>query len=218
MKIPLQCLVGLLLSVIGISEPVQAQRLDPTFGPFETWQPSKVFSTEEQADGKVLIAGPFTRVGGRAATGLARLNADGTLDEAFTKTAAVESDIWKVRQLANGRVLVSGYRQIVVAGRTYNGLALLNENGTPVAGFSPELAADNYIVTLAVQADNKILLAGFFSNIVSGQTHHLVRLNADGSLDKPFMSTLGTSFVSNYTSSPYTNNQVTALLVQPDKK
>src|SRR2546423_1062560 len=36
-----------------------------------------------QTDGKIVIGGPFTAVNGTARIGLARLNADGTLDPTF---------------------------------------------------------------------------------------------------------------------------------------
>ncbi len=45
---------------------------------------SSVFALTLQEDGKVLIGGSFTRVGDVEAPGLARINADGTIDESFS--------------------------------------------------------------------------------------------------------------------------------------
>ena len=50
----------------------------------------QVLVSARQADGKVLIGGQFAKVHGQARLGLARLNADGTLDATFVPPAGMD--------------------------------------------------------------------------------------------------------------------------------
>src|SRR5260370_18131187 len=47
-----------------------------------------VGSLAVQADGKILVAGRFTTLGGQSRTNIGRLNADGTLDTSFNPGAS----------------------------------------------------------------------------------------------------------------------------------
>src|SRR5437764_856618 len=46
-----------------------------------------VVSLAVQADGKILVGGDFTTLGGQSRTGIGRLNIDGTLDASFNPGA-----------------------------------------------------------------------------------------------------------------------------------
>jgi uncharacterized delta-60 repeat protein len=73
-------------------------------------------------DGKIIVGGRFTSVGGQARTNLARLNADGTLDRHFTPAAS--SDVNTVLLQADGNVLVAG-SFTSLAGQPRNGIGRL---------------------------------------------------------------------------------------------
>jgi len=60
-----------------------------------------VRSLAVQADGKILIGGWFTSLGGRPCTNIARLNANGTLDTGFNPGRTVTCIRWQCR--ATGR-------------------------------------------------------------------------------------------------------------------
>ncbi|MBT2556417.1 T9SS type A sorting domain-containing protein [Hymenobacter sp. ISL-91] len=206
-------LAGLLL-LVGLVAPSHAQTLDPTFAPVETWQSATVNSVQEQPDGKLLVAGSFTRLNGRPASGLARFNADGTLDETFATKVAVTSSGAKVRRFANGQLLVTGYPYLFVGGP---GIVKLNADGTLAAGFNAGNEPNGSITTVAIQPDNKILLAGAFEYFNSTRVVGLVRLNADGSIDQNFMANLGSGFTGgNY--GPSAAGVVSAIVVQADGK
>ena len=59
-----------------------------------------------QPDGKVLIGGIFSSVGGQPRNYLARLNPDGTLDAAFNPNAT--ASILSIVVQADGKILVGG--------------------------------------------------------------------------------------------------------------
>ncbi|MFO7743462.1 MAG: S8 family serine peptidase [Anaerolineae bacterium] len=63
---------------------------------------------------------------------------------------------------------------------------------------------DDTVAALAVQADGRILIGGYFTQVNGVERNHIARLNADGSLDTSF--------------NPSANGRVDALAVQPDGK
>jgi len=68
-----------------------------------------VYCMAVQADGKILIGGGFTNVGGAARKGIARLNANGTVDSTFD--AKITSGSYAVQGIAlqaDGKVLITG--------------------------------------------------------------------------------------------------------------
>src|SRR5258708_33167490 len=62
-------------------------------------------------------------------------------------------------------------------------LAALAQSPLP-GSFNP--GADNVVQSLAVQADGKILVGGFFSALGGQSRSYIGRLNADGTLDTNF--------------------------------
>ena len=67
---------------------------------------------------------------------------------------------------------------------------------------------NNTVYDIEIQADNKILVGGFFTQYSGVTVDKLVRLNIDGSIDTGFTYNDGTSF----------SNNVSELLIQPDQK
>ena len=65
-----------------------------------------VLSIALQADGKILIGGDFTTIGGERDSALPGLNQDGTLDTDFDPTA--NSAVASIALQADGEVLVGG--------------------------------------------------------------------------------------------------------------
>jgi len=145
---------------------------------------NSVFSIALQVDGKILIGGDFTTVGGVARNRIARLNADGTLDTTFTDTNA-NGSVWSIALQADGKILI-GSDFTIINGVARNRIARLGSNGTLDSDFNPN--ADNTVSFIAVQPDGKILIGGNFTNvgIPSAARNYIARLNADGSLDTGF--------------------------------
>src|SRR5687768_11883620 len=61
-----------------------------------------------QADGKIVIGGSFTNVGGLTRYNLARLNANGTVDGSFAPPTTMPGILWDVVIQADGKVLYAG--------------------------------------------------------------------------------------------------------------
>jgi uncharacterized delta-60 repeat protein len=152
-----------------------------------------------QADGKILLGGQFTTLqpngAGNATTRnyIARVNADGTLDTGFNPNA--NGSVTCLLPQADGKVLLGGQFSAFQPGgapaaTTRNHIARLNPDGTPDAGFDPN--PNSYVLALALEADGKILLGGFFTTLrpagaaVATTRNRIARVNADGTLDTGF--------------------------------
>lgn len=128
-----------------------------------------------QRDGRVLIGGSFTEVGGVARSYLARLEMDGTLDAAFTPVSS---------QAVNAIVLLPDDR-LLVAGRFATGsyLGRFASDGTLDMSFVPPVNKTPY--SLALQSDGKVFVGGSFT-ASGGSQERLLRLQPDGTLDTTF--------------------------------
>ena len=129
-----------------------------------------VQSLAMQVDGKILVVGAFTTVGGATNYHIARLNGDGTPDNSFNPN--VSGPIDSVAVQADGKILIGGFFSV----GTSQNIARLNADGTPDLDFNGN--ASSTVQGTGVQADGKILIAGFFNGIS--------RLNTDGTLDTDF--------------------------------
>src|SRR5205085_6053382 len=94
-------------------------------------------------DGKLLIGGQFTTVNGVSRYGIARLQANGTLDEGFQKGLAgvrgeIDSWVSSVVVQSDGKVLISGHFTRI-NGTSRNAIARLNADGTLDSGFQGRL-------------------------------------------------------------------------------
>jgi len=160
---------------------VNLASLDSGFNPRLGGVPGYVNSLAVQADGKILVGGWFTPLGGQTPISLCRLNADGTLDSAFNPGA--NYSLVSLAVQTDGKILVGGqFGTLGGQGRNYIGR--LNADGTLDTGFNP--GANNTVDCLALQADGKILVGGYFTTLAGHPRTYLGRLNADGTLDSGF--------------------------------
>lgn len=182
--------------------------LDTTFDPGSgtSGQNGNVMAIAVQSDGQILIGGAFTTYNGVARSGIARLNADGSLDTSFDPgtglggsnpypmTIVVQSD---------GKILIGGWFP------TYNGVARscivrINADGSLDTTFDSSTGANAHVNAIVVKSDGQILIGGWFTTYNGVTLGRIARLNADGSLDTTFNSGTGA------------NNTVYALAVQSD--
>jgi len=123
------------------------RRIAYTFDDHEPvpYQMSGVSAAAQQADGKIIIAGVFTTVGGKARRNIARLNEDGSLDPSFDAglgpdatayLVTVTPEVHTITFQRDGKILIGGDFE-TVNGLPYRGIARLNENGGLDTSFNP---------------------------------------------------------------------------------
>ena len=147
-----------------------------------------VYAMAQQPDGKILIGGEFLTYNGVSRPRGARLNPDGTLDNAFLPPTVTGNGPESFDILPDGTILAAGG---YFDGTAVSPLAILNSDGSETS--LPDITSDNIGYHVTRQADGKVILTGIF-NQINGQTRrNIVRFNTDGSVDATFNAAL-TSF------------------------
>jgi len=178
-----------------------------------------------QPDGKIVAVGT-TLNGFNKDIALVRCNTNGTLDSTFGTAGTTITDIGGANDYANaiklqndGKILVAGYTFV----SSYNNFSVLRFNnngildttfGTGGISISDIGNSDNGIMDIALQTDNKIVVAGWSSNGVPFYYDFAVaRLDTNGILDSSFgqngyvITAVGNSL-----------NSSSAIAIQPDGK
>ncbi|HEX8265472.1 MAG TPA: FG-GAP-like repeat-containing protein [Pyrinomonadaceae bacterium] len=197
-----------IFTVLATADAANAQlNLDPTFNGGVTDGDTRVHVTKPLADGKILVGGAFTIVNDAEKNNLARLNADGSLDNTFNASGeGPNGAVYEIIQLSDGKLLLGGsftvYNSVV-----RSGIVRINPDGTLDSTFNPSGAGTAGTVhTIALQPDGKILISGGLSAYNGTARFGVIRLNTDGTLDTSF-------------NSPFTSNQfVEEVDVQADGK
>jgi uncharacterized delta-60 repeat protein len=161
-----------------------------------------VYPTNSIYAGKVLMGGAFTHYNGTHLNYIARLNADGSVDTTFTNSA--NGAVSAIAIQPDGRVLVGG-NFIQFNGVPLNRIARLNADGSLDAGFTAAIGAgvNNTVKGIALQADNRIVLVGQFTQIRGLTYNRIVRLLPTGAVDTTINFGNGA------------NSDVDAVVVQP---
>jgi uncharacterized delta-60 repeat protein len=165
--------------------------LDTTFDPgrgTNDW----VMAMVMQPDGKVLVGGYFTVVNGVSRTFIARLHMDGTLDPTFDPGNSADVGVGVIALAAqpDGKTVIGG-AFTTVGGVPRNRIARLNTDGSLDTTFNPGSGANDWVKSLAVQPDGKIIIGGQFTTMNDIPRNYITRLNGDGTLDATFASGSG---------------------------
>ena len=140
-----------------------------------------------QPDGKILIGGEFTHVHSVARGRIARLNSDGTLDNAFIPGAGADYIVETIELLPDGRIYIAGqfhtYRQV-----PRNGICRLTSDGNLDSTFTPGQGANAAVFSMAIQSDGRPIIGGFFSAYDNHPQNAVARLNTNGTYDATFQS------------------------------
>jgi uncharacterized delta-60 repeat protein len=163
--------------------------LDSTFNPGAVGDNfAAVDSLAVQSDGRILVGGEFTTLGGQPRNNLGRLNADGTLDSTFDP--GVGGLVYNLALQTDGKILVGG-DFTTLGGQPCNSIGRLNSDGSLDGTFSPGFGGTDFpsVNLLAIQADGQILVGGNFTTLGGQPRHNIGRLSSTD----PATQTLGYS-------------------------
>jgi uncharacterized delta-60 repeat protein len=205
---------GTFTSVLGVVRNRIARlntdgTLDTAFDPnasgnFFPFAPS-IATIAVQADGKILVGGKFSNIGGQVRSCIARLDPVTGLADSFDPDADPNFDV----NTAVGSILVQPDGMILVCGRfAFIGGADRNQFARldPTTGLADSFDAhvDNSMLSMALQRDGKIIVGGFFATIGGQPRNHIARLDP--------VTGLADSF------NPNADGGVYSPLIQPDGK
>ncbi|PYK31321.1 MAG: hypothetical protein DME57_04150 [Verrucomicrobia bacterium] len=128
-----------------------------------------------QSDGKILIGGAFTAVGGVPRNRIARLNTDGTLDTTFDPGAGADDDVFSLALQGDGKIIVAG-EFTHMNGVVRNRLVRLNSNGALDLSINFGSGANNFILSALIQPDEQILIGGGFTAVNGFPRKYIARL------------------------------------------
>jgi uncharacterized delta-60 repeat protein len=197
--------VGFFIDYNGIQGPIVRLNsdgsLDSTFKLItpQNQSPFYIHSVAQQSDGKIIIGGSFSSIGGVNRTGLARLNSDGSLDTTFNTVFESNSGVNNVVVQGDGKIMISGSFN-EVNGLNRKSLARLNSNGSVDTSFNSTFTTEvsGFVRQIEFLPDGKYMIL----------TYQLTRLNSNGTYDNTFQSP---TFSDTNNSEP-----VSTFLVQPD--
>lgn len=117
---------------------------------------------------------------------------DGTLDPTFNPTDVGYgigdgpfNPVEVVTTQPDGKILVGGefwrYNSI-----DHGRIVRLNEDGSLDTGFDTTIGADNYVGSISVQTDGRIVIGGAFTSYNGTSRNYIARLDQDGALDSTF--------------------------------
>jgi len=144
--------------------------LDTNFNPIGSGGNLPIYTMTVQPNGKIIICGGFTSFNNVETGGIARLNADGSLDTTFVKNNSASANSAIV--LPNGKILTNG-------------------NFYSTSKFhrlKPDGSADKLFDTggevrrMILQPDGKILVCGYFNSFNGVNKKQIVRINGENIL------------------------------------
>jgi uncharacterized delta-60 repeat protein len=178
----------------GIARLKADGTLDPTFDP-GSGANGEIKLLALQADGKVLITGSFTAVAGTPRAGIARLNANGTLDLGFDagtgpNNGAPTAEIMDLQVDGSDKAVLAG-RFDIFSGVTRHLLVRLNLDGSVDPTFDAGKNLSNvgggpggYAERFAFYPDGRLVVIGYFQ---AASTYDIARLAVDGTVDQSFL-------------------------------
>jgi uncharacterized delta-60 repeat protein len=151
----------------------------------------EVLAMALQADGKVVLGGNFTTVGGQTRRFIGRVNGTTGVVDSFNPDA--QDDVSALAVQADGKVLAGG-SFLSIGGQPRNYLARLD--GTTGAADSWDPNADGFVLAIVLQQDGKILAGGNFTNIGGQRRTLIARFDPTTGLADSFdPSPFGTGYV-----------------------
>ena len=151
-----------------------------------------VYAIARQKDGKVIVAGDFTKFNGTARPSIVRTDSDGTIDPTFNSGSGFNTPPKKLILQPDGNILAIGdftsYNGTAVAG-----IARILSDGSIDSTFQVTPTEGRRILGITLQDDGKIFVVGDFAAINNVVRLGVARLNSNGSVDTDFNAILGGS-------------------------
>ena len=168
--------------------------LDNTFTP-GVGANSTIYKIATDAGGRIYICGNFQKYNNITKVRLARLSANGVLDNAFNTGAGFNNAVYSMALQPDGKVVVGGSFTTAM-GITTGRIARTDSLGNLDIGFNVGGTGSNSTVyALVVQPDGKLLVGGGFSLFNGATRQRIMRLNTDGSLDNTFTAVISNGIV-----------------------
>lgn len=168
-----------------------------------------VYSLNLLSDSKIILGGDFTSYNNNLCGSIAKIDTNGVFDATFNVVTGANASVQCSSIQADGKIIIGGSFSNY-NGVDYRGLVRLNTDGTVDSNFNIGTGFLNSnilgkVLSIGLQSDGKIIVAGNFTSFNGITKNNIVRLNVDGSLDTSFNTDI-------------TINGVWQIIIQPDGK
>lgn len=175
----------------GVARLQSNGTLDPTFTTFSTIS-GGIRTLAIQADGKLVVGGTFSNLGGSGRNYFARLLANGGIDATFNSGTGAQFFVQTAKIQTDGKILIGG-QFTNYNGVARNRIARLFSDGSLDTTFNPGTGADYHVYSTVTLPDSSILLGGFFNNFDGKPKDYLAKISATGQFDLSFNPPQGAS-------------------------
>ena len=150
--------------------------IDPAFDTLLGFDGSVRALALQPGDGKLIAVGYFNSYKGVPRAGVARLNNDGSLDTTFDIGSGANDLVTSVALQPDGKLIVGGsFTSFNGVGR--NRIVRLNPDGSVDYTINFGRGANDYVNSVAIQSDRKIVLGGGFTEFDGQPRSYIARLN-----------------------------------------
>ena len=141
---------------------------------------------QQEIISKYVIGGGFSSYNGQPRNGIARINADGSIDMEFIPGRGIEDGtVYNLKVSQGNQVLVVG-EFTMVDGFKRNSIVRFNVDGSVDEGFDIGEGPDGPIYAVSQMPDGRIVIGGSFSAIGGVPSSSLAVLKDNGQLDQDF--------------------------------
>jgi len=150
---------------------------------FNSTKNASVYVLVEQKDGKILIGGNFDTIDDYPQKDLARINADGSLDENFmAQNEGFKGEVYDIEVLKNNNIIVGGYFTEYDTTKNLKGLIKLNQNGVANDTYNVLNTYNHGVITDILKLGKKLYIAGSFSKSLKKNNKDI-----NGVIEKPIL-------------------------------
>lgn len=137
-------------------------------------------------DNKIYLVGSFPNINNnpQQLNRVARLNADGTVDNTFNVGDATAGGASSIAIQNDGKLLIGA--PYYISNSILGGLKRFNSDGTPDYTFSTGDVINSSVGSMAIQPDSKIIIGGGFTTVGGTGKNRIARLLPDGNIDNTF--------------------------------
>ncbi len=142
-----------------------------------------------QPDGRAIIGGDFTAYNTIPINSVARINANGLLDQSFVAppNSGANGTVNCLALDTNNNVYIGGSFSSF-NGTNRGGVARLNPDGSLDATFNPGVGVNvgGTVKAMVLQPDGRLIISGSFNTVNATNRYNIARLNTNGTLDLTF--------------------------------
>lgn len=188
---PNKMYVGSNARIVKIDIP--SGTIDTSFASVAT---NNTCSIRQQSDGRVLVFGQFTSIGGTSKSYFARLSTAGVIDPTFSiitpAGTGTNIPLNNLEVLPDDSFIAAGFQTNVDGQSAYGYVTKFRANGRLVESFNHPITGSMY--GLKILKDGRILVGGSGTIRVNGVVRDgTVRLNIDGTLDTSYTASVTTN-------------------------